>query len=126
MCVSVDVGICGCVCGCGCGCVYVCVCVDVGVWVSIWVCASLLVCLNSEKLYKAQADKMVSDGYRDAGYVYVNIDDCWPLKQRDSQGRLVADPQRFPSGIKALADYVGIGLGGWDWEGLLLLLKSFR
>ena len=64
--------------------------------------------MNSENLYKAQADKMVSDGYRDAGYVYVNIDDCWPLRQRDAQGRLVPDPQRFPSGMKALADYVRI------------------
>ena len=60
----------------------------------------------SENLYKAQAGRMVADGYKDAGYVYVNIDDCWPSKERDSQGRLVADPERFPSGIKALADYV--------------------
>ncbi|XP_076446682.1 alpha-N-acetylgalactosaminidase-like [Babylonia areolata] len=68
----------------------------------------------SEKLYMAQADRMVSDGYRDAGYVYVNIDDCWPLKQRDSKGRLVPDPARFPSGMKALADYMhsrGLKLG---------------
>ena len=62
--------------------------------------------VGSENLYKAQADRMVSDGYRDAGYVYVNIDDCWPLRSRDSNGSLVADPDRFPSGIKALADYV--------------------
>ncbi|KAK7503869.1 hypothetical protein BaRGS_00004992 [Batillaria attramentaria] len=68
----------------------------------------------SESLYKAMADRMVSDGYRDAGYVYVNIDDCWPAKKRDANLSLVADPDRFPSGIKALADYVhakGLKLG---------------
>lgn len=52
------------------------------------------------------AERMVLDGYRDAGYVYVNIDDCWPEKQRDEQGRLVGDKVRFPSGMKALADFV--------------------
>jgi alpha-galactosidase len=42
---------------------------------------------------------------KDAGYQYVVIDDCWQVS-RDSSGNIVADPQRFPSGIKALADYV--------------------
>jgi len=69
----------------------------------------------SEKLYMRIADKMVSDGYRDLGYVQVNIDDCWSLKQRDSKtNKLVADPDRFPSGIKALAKYMhdrGLKLG---------------
>ena len=62
--------------------------------------------LFSEKLYMAMADRIVSDGYKDAGYEYVHIDDCWAARQRDSKGRLQADPQRFPSGMKALADYV--------------------
>ncbi|KAK7503870.1 hypothetical protein BaRGS_00004993 [Batillaria attramentaria] len=68
----------------------------------------------SENLYMAMADRMASDGYRDAGYVYINIDDCWPAKERDANGSLVADPDRFPSGMKALADYVhakGLKLG---------------
>ncbi|XP_025087731.1 alpha-N-acetylgalactosaminidase-like [Pomacea canaliculata] len=68
----------------------------------------------SENLYKAMAERMVLDGYRDAGYVYVNIDDCWPEKQRDEQGRLVGDKVRFPSGMKALADFMherGLKLG---------------
>ena len=52
------------------------------------------------------ADRMVEDGYKDVGYEYVNLDDCWSAKERDAQGRLQADPDRFPSGIKALADYV--------------------
>ena len=60
----------------------------------------------SEKLYKDMADRLVADGYKDVGYNYVNIDDCWMAKQRDADGKLVGDPERFPSGMKALADYV--------------------
>ena len=52
------------------------------------------------------ADLIVSDGYQDVGYTYVNIDDCWLTHERDRYGRLQADPERFPSGIKAIADYV--------------------
>ena len=52
------------------------------------------------------ADRLVSDGYLAAGYNHVNMDDCWMAKERDANGKLVADPDRFPSGIKALADYV--------------------
>src|ERR1035437_6536119 len=62
-------------------------------------------CNVSEKLIKEAADELVSTGMRDAGYQYVVIDDCWQIK-RDSMGFIVADPERFPSGIKALADYV--------------------
>ena len=51
------------------------------------------------------ADAMATNGMKDAGYQYVVIDDCWQVK-RDEHGFIVADPQRFPSGIKALADYV--------------------
>ena len=53
------------------------------------------------------ADRVAEDGYLAAGYEYISIDDCWMSKQRDSQGRLQPDPERFPHGIKALADYVG-------------------
>ena len=53
------------------------------------------------------ADLLVSEGYRDVGYQYVNIDDCWSAKKRDPVTKaLLPDPVRFPSGIKALADYV--------------------
>ena len=60
----------------------------------------------NETMVKQVADAFVSKGLRDVGYTYVNIDDCWALPQRSSQGNLVPDPARFPSGIKALADYV--------------------
>ena len=62
-------------------------------------------CDVSEKLIMETADAMVATGMKDAGYEYVVIDDCWQIG-RDSLGFIVADPERFPSGIKALADYV--------------------
>lgn len=62
-------------------------------------------CDVDEKLIKETADYMVSSGMKDAGYEYVNIDDCWH-GERDANGFIQADPERFPSGIKALADYV--------------------
>uniref|UniRef100_UPI00398EA61F alpha-N-acetylgalactosaminidase-like n=1 Tax=Pristiophorus japonicus TaxID=55135 RepID=UPI00398EA61F len=68
----------------------------------------------SERLFMDMADRLAEDGWKELGYQYVNIDDCWAAKKRDSLGRLVADPQRFPSGIKALAQYVhlrGLKLG---------------
>jgi alpha-galactosidase len=67
-------------------------------------------CNVSEDLIRQIADAMVKSEMKDAGYQYVVIDDCWQVS-RDKNGNIVADPQRFPSGIKALADYVhGLGL----------------
>jgi alpha-galactosidase len=60
----------------------------------------------NEALVMGVADKFVSAGLKDAGYQYVNIDDCWALPSRDSNGNLVPDPVRFPHGIKYVADYV--------------------
>nr|WNH96170.1 His-tagged human alpha-galactosidase A-His [synthetic construct]WNH96181.1 His-tagged human alpha-galactosidase A-His [synthetic construct] len=68
----------------------------------------------SEKLFMEMAELMVSEGWKDAGYEYLCIDDCWMAPQRDSEGRLQADPQRFPHGIRQLANYVhskGLKLG---------------
>lgn len=62
-------------------------------------------CNVSEKLIKEMADAMITSGMKEAGYQYVVIDDCWQTK-RDSLGNIIADPERFPSGIKALADYI--------------------
>lgn len=71
----------------------------------------------SEQLYMTMADMLVSGGYKDKGYVYVNIDDCWMEKERDANGTLVADRKRFPHGIKWLADYMhsrGLKLGIYE------------
>jgi len=61
----------------------------------------------SENLYMVMADHLASDGYADVGYQYVNIDDCWAEKSRDpTTTQIVPDKTRFPSGMRALADYV--------------------
>ncbi|XP_064606883.1 alpha-N-acetylgalactosaminidase-like [Liolophura sinensis] len=70
-----------------------------------------------EQLIMQMADRMVSDGYKDLGYEYVNIDDCWLARERDAQGRLQADPDRFPSGMSGLAKYIhskGLKLGIYE------------
>ena len=60
----------------------------------------------NEELVIGVVDSMVSMGFRDVGYNYVVIDDGWMLRERDEEGNLVADPEKFPHGIKHLADYV--------------------
>lgn len=62
----------------------------------------------SDKLFRRMADRMVEDGYKDVGYEYIIIDDCWMEKERDANGKLVADRKRFPFGIKDLSDYVSL------------------
>ncbi|MGC1907560.1 MAG: alpha-galactosidase [Candidatus Acidiferrum sp.] len=77
-------------------------------------------CNVSEELIKGAADAMVSSGMKDAGYQYVVIDDCWQV-DRDAAGNIVVDAQRFPSGMKALGDYVhskGLKFGIYSDAGL--------
>lgn len=63
---------------------------------------------NSEALIRRTVDALVKHGYKDAGYEYVVIDDCWLEMSRDPETqRLVPDRQRFPNGMKAVGDYVG-------------------
>ena len=79
-------------------------------------------CNVSEDLVKGIADAMAASGMKDAGYRYVVIDDCWQVARDSATGRIVADSTRFPSGMRALADYVhskGLKLGiysdaGWQ------------
>ena len=76
-------------------------------------------CDINEKTIRDVADALVSSGMKDAGYLYVNIDDCWHGK-RDSLGFIHPDPDRFPSGMKVLADYVhtkGLKLGIYSCAG---------
>lgn len=68
----------------------------------------------NESMVKGIADIFVEKGLKEAGYEYVNLDDCWAKTQRNADGKLEADPVRFPNGIKAVADYVhskGLKLG---------------
>ncbi|WNI26278.1 NPCBM/NEW2 domain-containing protein [Streptomyces sp. ITFR-16] len=68
----------------------------------------------NESMVKGIADIFVEKGLKDAGYEYVNLDDCWAKPERDADGKLQPDPVRFPDGIKAVADYVhakGLKLG---------------
>ena len=70
-------------------------------------------CDVDEKLIRETAEAMISSGMKDAGYRYVNIDDCWH-GERNERGFIQPDPVRFPSGMKTLADYVhslGLQLG---------------
>ena len=62
-------------------------------------------CNVSEDMIKGMADAVVSSGMKDAGYMYVNIDDCWQVS-RDANANIVVDPQRFPHGMKAVGDYI--------------------
>ncbi len=59
----------------------------------------------NEKVVREVADAMVSSGMKDAGYEYIVLDDCWQIA-RDEKGNIIADAEKFPSGIKALADYI--------------------
>jgi alpha-galactosidase len=86
-----------------------------------WNSWNTFACEIDENLIKEMADTMVENGMQAAGYEYINIDDCWH-GERDAQGNIQVNQQRFPSGVKALADYVhskGLKLGlysdaGWQ------------
>jgi alpha-galactosidase len=77
-------------------------------------------CSIDETIVRAEADAMATNGMAAAGYQFINIDDCWQTS-RDGNGVIVADPVKFPSGIKALAAYVhskGLKLGVYSDHGL--------
>ena len=69
----------------------------------------------NESVVCETADVFLSTGLKDYSYSYIVIDDCWSIKdRRDGNGDLIPDPEKFPNGIKALADYVhekGLKLG---------------
>lgn len=73
-----------------------------------------------EPLLKGMVDAYISSGMRDAGYTYFVLDDGWMAMERNKDGQLVADPQKFPNGIKAFADYVhakGLKFGIYNCAG---------
>lgn len=74
----------------------------------------------NEDLVKNIADKFIEFGLKDAGYEYIVLDDGWMAKERDANGNLVADPIKFPNGMKALAEYVhskGLKFGLYNCAG---------
>jgi alpha-galactosidase len=74
----------------------------------------------NETMLKDMVDVYVSSGMRDAGYQYFVLDDGWMAMERDQNGSLIADPVKFPHGMKALADYVhskGLKFGIYNCAG---------
>lgn len=74
----------------------------------------------SEELILQSAQCMIDLGLKDAGYEYIVIDDTWAMKQRDENGKLLADPEKFPHGIQYLADMIhdmGLKLGIYSCAG---------
>lgn len=75
-----------------------------------------------ESLIKETADALVKTGLKDAGYVYVNLDDCWQSSLRTADGKLQGDLTRFPRGIKPLIEDInklGLKVGLYTSNGTL-------
>ena len=75
----------------------------------------------NEQMVLEMTDVIAEKGYRDAGYKYVVIDDCWSLRERDENGNLVADPEKFPHGMKYVGDYIhakGLKFGMYSCAGI--------
>ena len=82
----------------------------------------------NENIIKKIADALVATGLRNAGYIYVNLDDCWHAPGRDADGSPMCHPEKFPSGIKALADYMherGLKLGIYSDAGYKTCANMF-
>ena len=74
----------------------------------------------NEQMLRDMVETYVSSGMRDAGYTYFVLDDSWMAMERDNNGSLVPDPKKFPSGMKAFADYVhskGLKFGIYNCAG---------
>lgn len=81
--------------------------------------------INEDRI-KEIADIMVSSGMRDAGYEYLVLDDGWMAPERNEQGELMADPVKFPGGMKAIGDYIhskGLKFGIYECRGYLTCQK---
>jgi alpha-galactosidase len=79
-------------------------------------------CNVSETIIKQVADGMVAYGMKDAGYQYINIDDCWAEVNRNADGTVQPAAANFPNGIAPVADYVhskGLKLGIYSDRGTM-------
>lgn len=84
-----------------------------------WNSWNTFACDIDEYLIRETADAMASNGMKEAGYEYINIDDCWQTT-RDENGKILVDVERFPNGMKTLADYVhsrGLKIGIYSSAG---------
>lgn len=76
----------------------------------------------NERVVLETADFIVESGLKECGYEYVIIDDCWSLHERNEKGELVPDPEKFPHGMKYVADYIhekGLKFGMYSCAGTL-------
>ncbi|KLO14275.1 glycoside hydrolase [Schizopora paradoxa] len=83
-------------------------------------------CNINESNVLAAADQFISLGLKDAGYTYVNIDDCWSNHTRDSKGRLVVDNEKFPNGMSHVVDKIhslGLKAGIYSDAGVMTCAK---
>lgn len=84
-------------------------------------------CIN-ERLFMQMADIIADEGYAEAGYQYINIDDCWSEKERDRETEmLVPDKKRFPSGMKQLSQYIhakGLRFGKFFIFDCVIIIKQ--
>jgi alpha-galactosidase len=77
--------------------------------------------INQTVIY-TNTDSLIRLGLVELGYKYVNIDDCWLTKERDSQGHAIVDPATFPDGMKAIGDYIhsqGLKFGIYNSAGTM-------
>ena len=85
-------------------------------------------CAINEDLIHRTAEAMVREGLVDAGYKYLNLDDCWQIN-RDADRFILEDRQAFPHGIAALSDFVhskGLLFGLYSSEGTMTCQKRYR
>jgi alpha-galactosidase len=81
---------------------------------SHWAIETCNATMPSATFFKATADAFVRLGLKDAGYEYLQIDGCWMLAERGTEGQQIVDPTKFPDGMLSLASYVhelGLRLG---------------
>jgi alpha-galactosidase len=79
-------------------------------------------CNPSEEIIKINAKGLVDLGFLDLGYSIVTVDCGWPSRDRDSEGRLQWNETLFPSGPKALGEYIhdlGLEFGLYSGAGYL-------
>ncbi len=77
--------------------------------------------INQTVIY-TNTDQIKRLGLAELGYNYVNVDDCWLTKNRDSNGKVIVDPETFPDGMKAIGDYIhsqGLKFGIYNSAGTM-------